>query len=379
MSNKNIFLTIGDRNTKCTVDLGGPYQKITKRYCKLLHVTAVTGTIIEQQKTNTVTLWGDGKDIAEQICERRLVKGEKWNKQLKYMVQNTGNLNTQQPLCLHAISINKNVYYKHTYQHYHKASNLRYTLWFAAETQSKITTTIQSHTPVTYVSINNELLEEGEPFKDKRLTVINEVLGYIWCTCAMQCAKCNKYIKKTSHTCLVLNAGLEGNCMPQMEYHKTTRPFTTIKTCVIYYDIECKTVLNTMGEEVFEPYMLCFAVVNMPKLKTVPLYEIYGLSEVLRKCLGMATTEKPIILILDALNQLSDTDNAKALYWLPKELPEYVKIIVSTLPELENSLSDTLIEKLRFSLSTKEGNLSTAAVTAICISGSKKLLVTQWV
>lgn len=76
------------------------------------------------------------------------------------------------------------------------------------------------------------------------------------------------------------------------------------------------------------------------------LYEIYGLSEVLRKCLGLATKEKPIVLFLDALNQLSDTDNAKALYWLPKEVPDNVKIIVSSLPGLENNLSDTMLEKL---------------------------------
>ena len=76
------------------------------------------------------------------------------------------------------------------------------------------------------------------------------------------------------------------------------------------------------------------------------LYEIYGLSEVLSKCLGLATTDKPIKLFLDALNQLSDTDNAKALYWLPRELPENVKIVASSLPNLKENLSDTLIENL---------------------------------
>jgi hypothetical protein len=76
------------------------------------------------------------------------------------------------------------------------------------------------------------------------------------------------------------------------------------------------------------------------------LYEIYGLTEVLRKCMALATSEKRVVLFLDALNQLSETDNAKALYWLPKELREHVKIIVSSLPELENSLSETQTEQL---------------------------------
>lgn len=76
------------------------------------------------------------------------------------------------------------------------------------------------------------------------------------------------------------------------------------------------------------------------------LYEIYVLSEVLQKCLALATPDKPIVLFLDALNQLSDTDNAKALYWLPREIPENVKIVVSSLPELKENLNETRIEIL---------------------------------
>ena len=48
------------------------------------------------------------------------------------------------------------------------------------------------------------------------------------------------------------------------------------------------------------------------------------------KCLGLATAEKPLILFLDALDQLSGTDNAKKLIWLPPEIPDNVRIIVSS-------------------------------------------------
>ena len=47
----------------------------------------------------------------------------------------------------------------------------------------------------------------------------------------------------------------------------------------------------------------------------------------------MATAEKPLIIFLDALDQLSQTDNARSLNWLPSEVAPYAKIIVSTLPE----------------------------------------------
>lgn len=75
-------------------------------------------------------------------------------------------------------------------------------------------------------------------------------------------------------------------------------------------------------------------------------YDINGLADILRKCLALATTEKPILLFLDSLDQLSDTDNAKALYWLPRELPDYARFVVSSLPELEPALSATYKEEL---------------------------------
>ena len=50
------------------------------------------------------------------------------------------------------------------------------------------------------------------------------------------------------------------------------------------------------------------------------------------KRLALARPEKPLILFLDALDQLSDTDNARNLIWLPADLPPNVRLIVSTLP-----------------------------------------------
>ena len=70
-------------------------------------------------------------------------------------------------------------------------------------------------------------------------------------------------------------------------------------------------------------------------------YDMNGLSDIFRKCLALATAEKPIRLFIDSLDQLSEADNAKALYWLPKELPDHVHIVVSSLPELEAELNAT--------------------------------------
>jgi len=49
------------------------------------------------------------------------------------------------------------------------------------------------------------------------------------------------------------------------------------------------------------------------------------------KRLALAESDKPLVLFLDALDQLSDTDNVRNLIWLPADLPPNVYLVVSTL------------------------------------------------
>ena len=48
------------------------------------------------------------------------------------------------------------------------------------------------------------------------------------------------------------------------------------------------------------------------------------------KQLERATDARPLVIFLDALDQLSVAEGARGLSWLPRELPEHVRIIVST-------------------------------------------------
>jgi NACHT domain- and WD repeat-containing protein len=57
-----------------------------------------------------------------------------------------------------------------------------------------------------------------------------------------------------------------------------------------------------------------------------------GLVKAFPEWLALATPEQPLIIFLDALDQLSRTDNAHLLAWLPTELPPHVRLVVSTLP-----------------------------------------------
>lgn len=74
-------------------------------------------------------------------------------------------------------------------------------------------------------------------------------------------------------------------------------------------------------------------------------FDMNGLADIFRKCLAMATLDKPLNVFIDSLDQLSETDNAKALYWLPKELPDHVGLVVSA-SELEEKLKETTIVRI---------------------------------
>ncbi|MFW6135642.1 MAG: AAA family ATPase [Chloroflexota bacterium] len=57
-----------------------------------------------------------------------------------------------------------------------------------------------------------------------------------------------------------------------------------------------------------------------------------ALSTTFKRFLSIIPDERRLVLFLDALNQLSDTDNACGLTWLPTQLPGHVRIVVSTIP-----------------------------------------------
>ena len=64
--------------------------------------------------------------------------------------------------------------------------------------------------------------------------------------------------------------------------------------------------------------------------------EIPGTAEELRAAfpnwLSMAVVKDSFVLVLDALNQLEDRDNAPDLVWLPEFFPPEVRVVLSTLP-----------------------------------------------
>ena len=75
------------------------------------------------------------------------------------------------------------------------------------------------------------------------------------------------------------------------------------------------------------------------RLAAIPT-EVHELQQEFRNLLVLASAERPVVLFLDALDQLSDSEGALQLHWLPggesDPLPDHVRIVVSCLSNLDN-------------------------------------------
>ncbi|XP_066576070.1 NACHT and WD repeat domain-containing protein 2 [Amia ocellicauda] len=71
-------------------------------------------------------------------------------------------------------------------------------------------------------------------------------------------------------------------------------------------------------------------------------HKIQDLRELLLNLLSEPSFHRPLVIVLDALEQLSDSDEARKLWWLPVHLPRSVRIIISTLPNKHG-----ILQKLR--------------------------------
>ncbi|XP_051886627.1 NACHT domain- and WD repeat-containing protein 1 [Pristis pectinata] len=89
---------------------------------------------------------------------------------------------------------------------------------------------------------------------------------------------------------------------------------------------------------------VCFQVCLAFRLKPPLMHVVNSYSELVQffhRLLSAVSkkNKEPLVLIFDSLDQLSSTDGAHRLHWLPKECPVKVHLVVSTLPEECNILN----------------------------------------
>jgi NACHT domain- and WD repeat-containing protein len=112
-------------------------------------------------------------------------------------------------------------------------------------------------------------------------------------------------------------------------------------------------------------YSLCREIARRYNLSDINLAIDYNsLVPELGKRMRQATADKPLILFLDSIDQLSNTQEACKLIWLPNELPEHVHVIVSTRPE---QMREILLMK----------HIQTEELTGLSLSEGNDLL-SQW-
>jgi hypothetical protein len=65
--------------------------------------------------------------------------------------------------------------------------------------------------------------------------------------------------------------------------------------------------------------------------------EVAAWRDALQRALDRAAVERTVVIVIDALNQLDDVDNAQDLAWLPESFAPDVRVVLSTLagPPLE--------------------------------------------
>ena len=90
-----------------------------------------------------------------------------------------------------------------------------------------------------------------------------------------------------------------------------------------------RELMQSMAEQITRAYS------SDPETENSDIPTDYqALIEYFHNCLLLASQERPLIIHIDSLDQLSDADNARRkLTWLPLKFPEHVYVIVSTLPD----------------------------------------------
>ncbi|XP_066851853.1 NACHT and WD repeat domain-containing protein 2 isoform X1 [Anser cygnoides] len=96
---------------------------------------------------------------------------------------------------------------------------------------------------------------------------------------------------------------------------------------------DLKNILQSVCEQLAVNYR-CL-VQSYPK-------KIHDLRDLFINLLNESSFHRPLVIIFDALEQLTDSDDGRKLWWLPIHLPRSVRIILSTLPNKHG-----ILQKLR--------------------------------
>ena len=89
---------------------------------------------------------------------------------------------------------------------------------------------------------------------------------------------------------------------------------------------------------------------------TIDITKDTGLKKVFHKALNLVTEERPLVLFLDAIDQLKDPLGA-VLDWFPGKMPNYCWIVLSSLMDSEDKIGDRFLKQAIPPMSRNEGEM----------------------
>uniref|UniRef100_A0ABM0GQ48 Leucine-rich repeat and WD repeat-containing protein KIAA1239-like n=1 Tax=Saccoglossus kowalevskii TaxID=10224 RepID=A0ABM0GQ48_SACKO len=140
------------------------------------------------------------------------------------------------------------------------------------------------------------------------------------------------YIKNSAHKLPLVIHGPSGSGKTSIVAMaaKMTRKWTTDNTAIVIRFLGTTSASSSIRSVL---YGLVKQINIIYKLDNRVPEDLKQLIRSLREQLTNASEERPLVIFLDSLDQLDTGDGAQQLAWLPTDLPNNVKIVLSTLPE----------------------------------------------
>ncbi|KAL4630189.1 NACHT and WD repeat domain-containing protein 2 [Arapaima gigas] len=128
----------------------------------------------------------------------------------------------------------------------------------------------------------------------------------------------------TGKTLLIAEAAKQAYSWLQKELGPETDPVVIVRFIgSTEFSTDLRTLLQSICEQIAINY--CCLIRFLPN-------KIREMRELLVSLMSESSFQRPLVILLDALEQLSDADEARKLWWLPVHLPRTVRLVVTTLP-----------------------------------------------
>lgn len=156
----------------------------------------------------------------------------------------------------------------------------------------------------------------------------------------------NHYLNDTKNNKVLSIVGLSGSGKSSLMAKSIEISMARKNTLLIYRFIgvsssSINTILLGICSQLSQEFGIAFKKITGEEEN---LYEMEALTRIFPKCLALASETRPVLIYLDALDQISE--NTIDLNWLPEVLPPHTKVIISAVSELENDLKHTTIMHL---------------------------------